>query len=89
KHNSCPAGEKMMYTSALGDIHYCSMDSESCGNIRKRPIKEILSSEKFTSKHLLKTCKNSSCKFIKDCRGGCYLRQINGIDQKCWIVNNG
>ncbi|MBU3897216.1 MAG: radical SAM protein [Nanoarchaeota archaeon] len=89
KHGACPAGEKMMYTSALGDIHYCSMDSKIFGNMRKQPIENILNSEEFTSNILLKTCKKPDCKLITQCRGGCYLRQRDGVDQKCWIGKSG
>jgi radical SAM protein with 4Fe4S-binding SPASM domain len=84
KGGECPAAKKMCYLDAEGNVSPCSMGADFCGNIRDAPLKEILESNAFSEKILKNKCTVPNCSFAAICRGGCYLRHINGVDQKCW-----
>lgn len=90
---SCGVGFSMLYIRANGELCLCptlsSRESNDfyLGNIRTHDIKDIWQHSPKLERFRNSQCKNTNCKYMSLCRGGCrsraYLQksQLNDVDQ--------
>lgn len=85
---SCSAGTTLLVIDPLLDIYACpsiAFEDTKIGNIRTSDFDDVLSSKIYKMihvdhSHLPEDC--LSCKFLKECKGGCYLFWRHNIDPR-------